>query len=459
MPTAALAAAAILALVTALAGCESGRSSTEPTGPTGSNEATPGQTLRTPTIPTAPPSFPPDALTRLMADAAGWATPAGSDLDDSWRRVFDVLDIVGESPYAPPDAVIGYRAGAIPDTACAVGSSASRWRNNARYCRADARIVLDEDWVRGFVERTDDAAAVALLAHEWAHHVQRLLNVQTEDLREELQADCYAGMYLSASGVLPHGSVADEDGALLAAMTTFFELGNTEYRTSEWFGAQEHGSPAQRILATSTGLQSNQRIDDLVGGGMEKGLPWCFGYVDYEVQDVTMIGPYRFVELPGRETIEDGDLLVIAPETRTGQAGATIALGWTPTLPHPGGATEENLRAIWATDAWAGIDATILPQPLRASVHGGTGIQATYIYRRPDGTNPQAGVFGLVSPASGQGGLVVLASQPLLPTSQEHAGALYEDALISMVQVMSRLCTPDEGTSGPNIDPVCFDVQ
>ncbi len=412
-------------------------------------------------VPSTQPTFAPDAFTDLMAAAGGGLTPAGSDLDAQWAAAFEVVSVDGARPYEPPAAVLSYRAGDVPDTVCTAGVDGARWRNNAIYCSADQRIAYDEDWMRTLAREVGDAAPLAILAHEWGHHVQWLLGRDVEDIREELHADCLAGMYLSASALLPHDSLEAEDPALTSALVTFFSLGNTRYRASEWFAAQEHGSPVQRILATSTGLGSVQTIDTNPGGGMEKGVPFCHGYLDYDVGDVAQIGPYRFVELPGRASRIDGDVYVMEPEARTGQPGSLVLMLWLPQLPLAGGATAEQLRALWADPAWAGID-TLEPEPsISASAHGGTGIAAAYQYARADGSGAQAGIFGLVSPADGIGGLLVLAFQSRLAESDADALRLYEEAIVTINQVMARLCTPDESAdpAAPNLDPVCMDVQ
>ena len=410
----------------------------------------------------AGPTHPPDDVTALVLAATGGATPAGSDLDRQWAAVFEALDIEGEQGYEPPAAVLGYRAGDLPDTACTRAGSPDRWQNNAVYCPADQRIAYDADWFRAIADDVGIEAVLAVLAHEWGHHVQSLLGLETYDLREELQADCYAGMYLVASGLVPHESLESEDAALVAAMTTFFALGNTTYESSEWFAAQEHGSPVQRSLATSTGLQSHQQIDRRVPGGMAKGLPSCFGYAEYEIGDVARIGPYTFVEPPGRPSSEIDGTYVLEPQAATGQDGSIVLMRWLPSLPHPGGATLQNLQAIWDTPQWAGIVTFPTDDPsIQASIHGGTGVAVAYIYQAKDGSNPQTGEFGLVSPADGKGGLFVLVFQQRVVPTEAGALAILEEALVTIHQVMSRLCTPDESgnPSAPNLDPVCMAVQ
>jgi predicted metalloprotease len=426
----------------------------------GSSSPTPAATLRTPAPASLQPSFTPDALTETIFKATGGRQPFGSDLDVTWRHILESVEIAGERPYQAPESVLGYRAGDIPDTACARGTSALQWHNYARYCRADQRIVYDEDWLRGLVAQTDDSAALAILGHEWAHHIQWLLDRNVEDIREELQADCLAGLYLESTSLLPHDSLGAEDAALLAAMTSFFKLGNEEYKASEWFAAQEHGSPIQRVMATSTGLGSYQRIDPVAGGGAEKGLPSCYGYLDYRTQDIAHIGPYAFVELPGRASSTMDGVYVMEPETRTGQAGSYILMTWLAALPQPGGATADQLRAIW-NRSWPGIDATVPEATISASIHGGTGIAAAYQFLDAEGSNPQSGEFGLVSPADGKGGLLVLVFEKRLATDNADALRLVEEAIVTINQVMGRLCTPDESgnSSDPAFDPACSELQ
>lgn len=414
---------------------------------------------------TPQPTFPSDDFTDLVLAAAGGTHPAGSDLDEIWAAVFDELDLPGETTYRPPSAVLGYRSGDVPDTACARNATAGQWRNNAGYCPSDQRIVYDEDWLRKMASEdwfgdSGHDVALAVLAHEWGHHVQWLLGRNVEDLREELQADCLSGMYLAASNLTPHESSEDEVAFLGAAMTTWYSLGNETYDPKSWFGAQEHGSPVQRTMATSTGLLSYQRVDSRAGGGMEKGLPFCFGYLDYEISDVAEIGPYRFLELPGRASTTTSGIYLMEPETRTGQDGSHILMAWIDELPLPGGATEGQLKEIWKDPSWAGIDVGEA-LPISASIHAGTGIDAPYQYVAADGSNPQTGKFGLVSPGDSKGGLLVLTFQRRLAENQAEALRIFEEAIITMNQVMSRLCTPDESpdTGAASLDPACMAVQ
>jgi predicted metalloprotease len=411
--------------------------------------------------PDGQPTHTPDAFTALVLAATGGGTPAGSDLDRLWADVFAKVRINGAAPYAPPDAVLGYRAGQIPDTVCAAAVGAGYVLNNAKYCPADHRIVFDEDWLREIASRNGDLTALAILAHEWGHHAQMFMGVRSErPLQSELQADCLAAMYLTTSTLVPHGSVQDEDAAMLAAMTTMFELGNETYKVSEWFAASEHGAPQQRIMSVSTGLQSNQEIMARTGS-MATGLPFCYGYRDFTPGAFAEIGPYRFLELPGRKASMVGDLYVVEAEARTGQPGSAVIMSWLAQLPQRGGATFEQMQAIWEV-GYAGIQPIGDSIDLTGNVAPGTGIAQYYQVARKatDGTTTyESGLFSLVSPASGVGALLILVVRPEpAPTDPGPAGlAVIEEQLVTLYQVISRLCAPDQSalTTAPHFSPVC----
>ena len=52
-------------------------------------------------------------------------------------------------------------------------------------------------WVRGY-----DAMLVTVVAHEWSHHVTHILGQIEHSEREELRADCHAGMFLAWSSTV-----------------------------------------------------------------------------------------------------------------------------------------------------------------------------------------------------------------------------------------------------------------
>ena len=102
------------------------------------------------------------------------------------------------------------------------------------YCPADALVYIDLGFMQQLEEQlvgqTTDLAEQYILAHEYGHHVQNLLgtNAQVQQAQQndpsranqysvalELQADCYAGVWVGARNVLE--SEAELQEAIAAA--------------------------------------------------------------------------------------------------------------------------------------------------------------------------------------------------------------------------------------------------
>jgi uncharacterized protein len=83
----------------------------------------------------------------------------------------------------------------------------------AIYCGLDKTIYLAPDFLAEQNRKVGDYAPIIVLAHEWGHHVQNLLQVEDPaDNTYELQADCLAGAYtLDAEnqGLLEKGDLAE----------------------------------------------------------------------------------------------------------------------------------------------------------------------------------------------------------------------------------------------------------
>lgn len=441
----------ILAAVVAIqcAACAAPASTGPSTGPTN-----PERTAATTVGPTPAPSpFPDDdAFADLVRHVASGGA-GGPALDALWQTVFERGSV--PAAYRSPTAVIGYRAGEIPESACAARTTVSYWLDNARYCEADRTILYDEDWLRNFEARFGAFAPAAILAHEWGHHIQALIGSSVVSNQFELQADCFAGMFLAASEEVEPGRYEIGDN-LGAALKTFFDIGNAEYEASEWFAAGEHGSRSQRMMAFGTGYLP------VLGG-----LPWCYGYRDFKPQDVASIGPYRLLNLPGRAELSDGGAYAILADDRSGQATSNIVLEWLERVPLAGeGATLAQLRELWRL-GYPGLTPLYEAINLDANVGDGTGV-AQFMENRvaqADGSELiQHGFFALVSPRDAVGGLVILVARPgTAPTDplDDADFAMIEEGLVAVYQVINRLCGPDQsgGPSNPDLNVACLDDQ
>ena len=71
----------------------------------------------------------------------------------------------------------------------------------AFYCRAEEAIYYAPARLEAHRRRIGDFAPIVVLAHEWGHHLQRLLGIAPAPGNTfELHADCLAGAYTSDAG-------------------------------------------------------------------------------------------------------------------------------------------------------------------------------------------------------------------------------------------------------------------
>jgi predicted metalloprotease len=144
------------------------------------------------------------------------------------------------------------------------------------YCPADQRIYLDLGFFRELRERfgaPGDFAQAYVIAHEWGHHIQRVLGIeadvrraQSEDpgrandlsIRLELQADCLAGVYAYTAeerGLLVAGDL--EEGLAAAAAVgddRIQQQSGGRIDRESW----THGSSAQRSRWFRAGFQGGE---------------------------------------------------------------------------------------------------------------------------------------------------------------------------------------------------------
>ena len=156
-------------------------------------------------VPNAPP-----------ADEGGqFVAQVTRDIEELWRDEFDAAgrryDPVGpartlaEAEQRPGPVV--FRGST--NTGCGIGSAAT----GPFYCPADERVYIDLSFYQELADRfgaSGDFAQAYVLAHEVGHHVQHLLGIDQQvqqlaqrnpdqrnelSIRQELQADCFAGVW------------------------------------------------------------------------------------------------------------------------------------------------------------------------------------------------------------------------------------------------------------------------
>ena len=118
----------------------------------------------------------------------------------------------------------------------------------AHYCINTNTLHLNISEMNTLAFQVGDSAVYFALAHEYGHSVQNHLGLLHQNIPTfalELQADCLAGIFFSASdyvGIMEPGDL--EEGMFTALMT-----GDYNY----WH-ADHHGTPEQRVYAFTSGF-------------------------------------------------------------------------------------------------------------------------------------------------------------------------------------------------------------
>ncbi len=188
-----------------------------------------------------------------------------ADTEDTWRVLFRDMN----REYKEPRLVLF--SGAV-SSACGMAQSAS----GPFYCPPDQKIYLDMAFFRELHTRfraPGDFAQAYVIAHEVGHHVQTLLGISQKvrglqqrasereanalSVRQELQADCFAGVWAFHANrsrqVLEAGDV--EEGLNAAAAIGDDRL-QRQSRGTVTPDAFTHGTSAQRVRWFKSGLNA-----------------------------------------------------------------------------------------------------------------------------------------------------------------------------------------------------------
>lgn len=187
-----------------------------------------------------------------------------ADTETTWQQIFAGA---GQS-YREPTLVL-FDDGV--DSACGFNTSAV----GPFYCPADQQVYIDLAFFRDLHQRfgaPGDFARAYVIAHEVGHHVQNLLGISSQvhqrrsrvsreegnalSVRQELQADCFAGVWGHHAGtqrqLLERGDVEEGLGAAAAIGDDRMQsrAGATVHPES-W----THGSSEQRVRWFRVGLE------------------------------------------------------------------------------------------------------------------------------------------------------------------------------------------------------------
>ena len=176
----------------------------------------------------------------------------GPDVSDSlqayWTATFPTFS---DQPYHDPQGgFFPYGSGQGSGGACA--ESADDAAQNAAYCGGDESITYDVDWLGSLYAKSGEAGPITVLAHEWGHHIQHLAGEPAISKSAELQADCYAGMYLRS---LADAGVID-DSVVTDSLKVTYSLGDDPSTAGAWTDPDVHGTPTERRQAEGVGYST-----------------------------------------------------------------------------------------------------------------------------------------------------------------------------------------------------------
>tara|TARA_R110002110_G_scaffold333755_2_gene544448 strand:- start:6367 stop:7266 length:900 start_codon:yes stop_codon:yes gene_type:complete len=188
-----------------------------------------------------------------------------ADTEQTWQKIF----AASGSRYEEPTLVLFTQRVA---SACGTASSAI----GPFYCPADRKVYLDLTFFRDLDRQLGapgDFAQAYVIAHEVGHHIQTLLGISQQvrasgqgksaaevnnlSVRQELQADCFAGLWGHSA---KHYSDMLEPGDLEEALQAASAIGDD--RLQKRGGGEvvpdsfTHGTSAQRVTWFRRGFDS-----------------------------------------------------------------------------------------------------------------------------------------------------------------------------------------------------------
>jgi len=202
----------------------------------------------------------------------GFLSVVLADTEDVWRDVFKQMG----RRYKEPQMVMfsGYTR-----TACGIGQR----QMGPFYCPADQKVYIDTAFYQELSRKfgaSGDFAQAYVIAHEIGHHVQTLLGITDQvqkykarygqrskkgnaiQVRMELQADCFAGVWAKradrAKSILERGDLEEALNAANAIGDDKIQKRATGYVVPDSF---THGSSRQRVRWFRRGFENGDISD------------------------------------------------------------------------------------------------------------------------------------------------------------------------------------------------------
>jgi predicted metalloprotease len=187
-----------------------------------------------------------------------------ADTEDTWQQLFRQMG----REYEEPNLVLFRGA---TKTACGFGQAAM----GPFYCPGDHKVYIDLSFYSDLKDRfkaPGDFAQAYVIAHEVGHHVQNLLGISQKvqqakrsinevegnklSVRQELQADCFAGIWAYHADrtrqLLEAGDIDEGLNAASAIGDDRLQKQSQGYVSPDSF---THGSSAQRVKWFKIGFE------------------------------------------------------------------------------------------------------------------------------------------------------------------------------------------------------------
>jgi len=250
-------------------------------------------------------------LDAIIADELGGGAVADS-LQAYWASTFPTFS--SEAYHDPAGGFFPYHTGEGSGGACA--EAAGDAAQNAAYCGTDESITYDVDWLGTLYRDSGAAGPITVLAHEWGHHIQHLAGEPNVSKSAELQADCYAGMYLrnlADIGTLGPNDVTDS----LAVTYSLGDDPSSPGTQVNWTDPDVHGTANERRQAEGIGYST-------------AAGDYCVAYADWQDQPAAPLFGDKTIRLepfadPTRSV--DGSFSFTLPDARVELWQATFAAG------------------------------------------------------------------------------------------------------------------------------------
>ncbi len=194
---------------------------------------------------------------------ASEACAALTSLNETWEPEFARAGIRFEQP-----TLDLFRTGRVNTQGCGSASSAS----GPFYCPADMGIYIDTQFFDQLAQMSGtggDFARLYVMAHEYGHHIQNLTGIASQvrsiqqqnprqsnqlQVRMELQADCYAGVWAGKNrDLIERGDLEEGMQAAAAIGDDTLQRRAGQRINPEGF---THGTSQQRMDALRRGLDS-----------------------------------------------------------------------------------------------------------------------------------------------------------------------------------------------------------